>query len=64
MCGALQSPSDSGTVIRELKEGYATGKSQPNTAANTAFFQITLLAYNLLTWFADYASQVLSPDDN
>lgn len=39
-------------VIRELKEGYATGKIPTKYfAANVAFFQITLLAYNLLTWF-------------
>jgi len=39
-------------IIRELKEGYATGKIPTKYfAANTAFFQITLLAYNLLTWF-------------
>lgn len=39
-------------IIRELKEGYATGKIPTKYfAANSAFFQITLLAYNLLTWF-------------
>lgn len=39
-------------VIRELKEGYATGKiPTKHFEANAAFFQITLLAYNLLTWF-------------
>lgn len=39
-------------VIRELKEGYATGKIPTKYfAANVAFFQVTLLAYNLLTWF-------------
>jgi hypothetical protein len=39
-------------VIRELKEGYATGKiPTKHFSANSAFFQITLLAYNLLMWF-------------
>lgn len=39
-------------IIRELKEGYATGKiPTKHFEANSAFFQITLLAYNLLTWF-------------
>jgi hypothetical protein len=39
-------------VIRELKEGYATGKIPTKYFnANSAFFQITLLAYNLLMWF-------------
>jgi hypothetical protein len=39
-------------IIRELKEGYATGKiPTKHFGANSAFFQITLLAYNLLIWF-------------
>ena len=39
-------------VIRELKEGYATGKIPTKYfEANSAFFQIILLAYNLLNWF-------------
>lgn len=39
-------------VIRELKEGYATGKiPTKDFEANAAFFQITLFAYNLLNWF-------------
>jgi hypothetical protein len=39
-------------IIRELKEGYATGKIPTKFfEANSAFFQITLLAYNLLNWF-------------
>ena len=39
-------------IIRELKEGYATGKIPTKFfEANSAFFQITLLAYNLFTWF-------------
>jgi hypothetical protein len=39
-------------VIRELKEGYATGKIPTKYfEANSAFLQITLLAYNLLSWF-------------
>jgi hypothetical protein len=39
-------------IIRELKEGYATGKIPTKFfEANSAFFQITLFAYNLLNWF-------------
>jgi hypothetical protein len=39
-------------VIRELKEGYATGKIPTKYfESNAAFFQISLLAYNLFTWF-------------
>lgn len=39
-------------VIRELKEAYATGKIPTKFfGANAAFFQISLLAYNLLNWF-------------
>ncbi len=39
-------------MIRELKEGYATGKIPTKRfEANAAFFQITLFAYNLLNWF-------------
>lgn len=39
-------------IIRELKEGYGTGKIPTRLfEANSAFFQLTLLAYNLLMWF-------------
>jgi hypothetical protein len=39
-------------IIRELKAGYATGKIPTKFfAANVAFFQISLIAYNLFTWF-------------
>jgi hypothetical protein len=39
-------------IIRELKYAYALGKIPTNDFwANEAFFQITLLAYNLLNWF-------------
>jgi hypothetical protein len=39
-------------IIRELKEGYATGKIPTKYfEANSAFFQMTLFAYNLLSWF-------------
>jgi hypothetical protein len=39
-------------VIRELKDAYALGKiPTADFAANEAFFQIVLLAYNLLSWF-------------
>jgi len=35
-----------------LKDGYALGKiPTKNFEANEAFFQIVLLAYNLLNWF-------------
>jgi hypothetical protein len=39
-------------IIRELKEAYALGKiPTKDFQANEAFFQIVLLAYNLLNWF-------------
>jgi hypothetical protein len=39
-------------IIRELKYAYALGKIPTNDfQANEAFFQIVLLAYNLLNWF-------------
>ena len=39
-------------IIRELKDAYALGKiPSQDFAANEAFFQIVLLAYNLLSWF-------------
>ncbi len=39
-------------IIRELKDAYALGKiPTKNFPANEAFFQIVLLAYNLLNWF-------------
>jgi len=39
-------------IIRELKDGYALGKiPTKDFEANEAFFQIVLLAYNLLNWF-------------
>jgi len=39
-------------IIRELKDAYALGKIPTNDfQANEAFFQIVLLAYNLLNWF-------------
>jgi len=39
-------------IIRELKEAYALGKIPTRDfAANEMFFQIVLLAYNLLNWF-------------
>jgi hypothetical protein len=39
-------------VIRELKDAYALGKiPTKDLAANESFFQIVLLAYNLLNWF-------------
>ena len=39
-------------IIRELKDAYALGKiPTQDFAANEAFFQIVLLAYNLLNWF-------------
>jgi len=39
-------------VIRELKDAYALGKiPTKDFPANEAFFQIVLLAYNLLNWF-------------
>ncbi|MDZ7314484.1 MAG: transposase, partial [candidate division KSB1 bacterium] len=39
-------------IIRELKEGYATGKIPTKFfKANSAFFQLTLLAYDLFIWF-------------
>jgi hypothetical protein len=39
-------------IIRELKYAYALGKiPTKDFAANEAFFQIVLLAYNLLNWF-------------
>ncbi len=39
-------------IIRELKAAYALGKVPTNDfAANEVFFQIVLLAYNLLNWF-------------
>jgi hypothetical protein len=39
-------------IIRELKDAYALGKiPTKDFAANEAFFQIVLLAYNLLNWF-------------
>lgn len=39
-------------VIRELKEGCAIGKIPRNDwAANLAYFQLVLFAYNLLIWF-------------
>ena len=38
-------------IIRELKDAYALGKIPTRDfAANEAFFQIVLLAYNLLNW--------------
>jgi len=39
-------------IIRELKDAYALGKiPTKDFGANEAFFQIVLLAYNLLNWF-------------
>ncbi|HZP00399.1 MAG TPA: IS1380 family transposase [Terriglobia bacterium] len=39
-------------IIRELKYAYALGKIPTRDfQANAAFFQIVLLAYNLLNWF-------------
>jgi hypothetical protein len=39
-------------IIRELKDAYALGKIPTRDfQANEAFFQIILLAYNLLNWF-------------
>ncbi len=39
-------------IIRELKYAYALGEIPTNDfQANEAFFQIVLLAYNLLNWF-------------
>jgi len=39
-------------VIRELKEGYAIVKiPTKHFEANSAFFQLTLFAYNLIMWF-------------
>jgi hypothetical protein len=39
-------------IIRELKDAYALGKIPTHDfAANEVFFQIVLLAYNLLNWF-------------
>jgi len=39
-------------IIRELKYAYALGKIPTNHfQVNEAFFQIVLLAYNLLNWF-------------
>lgn len=39
-------------IIRELKDAYALGKIPTNDfPTNEAFFQIVLLAYNLLNWF-------------
>lgn len=39
-------------IIRELKDAYALGKiPTKDFPANEAFFQIVLLAYNLLNWF-------------
>jgi hypothetical protein len=39
-------------IIRELKDAYSLGKiPTKDFAANEAFFQIVLLAYNLLNWF-------------
>jgi hypothetical protein len=39
-------------IIRELKDTYALGKiPTKDFAANESFFQIVLLAYNLLNWF-------------
>ena len=39
-------------IIRELKDAYALGKIPTRDfAANELFFQIVLLAYNLLNWF-------------
>jgi len=39
-------------IIRELKYAYALGKIPTDDfQANEAFFQIVLLAYNLLNWF-------------
>jgi hypothetical protein len=39
-------------IIRELKDAYALGKIPSHDfLANEAFFQLALLAYNLLNWF-------------
>lgn len=39
-------------IIRELKDAYALGKiPTKDFQANEVFFQIVLLAYNLLNWF-------------
>ena len=39
-------------VIRELKDGYAMGKIPTGDwAANEAYFQLVVFAYNLLGWF-------------
>jgi hypothetical protein len=39
-------------IIRELKDAYALGKvPTKDFTANEAFFQIVLLAYDLLNWF-------------
>lgn len=44
-------------VIRELKDAYALGKIPTrDLAANESFFQIVLLAYNLLNWFKRLAA--------
>jgi hypothetical protein len=44
-------------VIRELKDAYALGKiPTKDLAANESFFQIVLLAYNLLNWFKRLAA--------
>lgn len=39
-------------IIRELKEAYAMGKIPSQAwAANVAYFQLAVFAYNLLSWF-------------
>jgi len=39
-------------VIREMKEAYALGKIPTGDwAANCAYFQLVVFAYNLLNWF-------------
>jgi hypothetical protein len=44
-------------VIRELKDAYALGKiPTKDLSANEGFFQIVLLAYNLLNWFKRLAA--------
>jgi hypothetical protein len=46
-------------IIRELKYAYALGKiPTKDFQANEAFFQIVLLAYNLLNWFKRHCAPV------
>jgi len=44
-------------IIRELKDAYALGKiPTKDFLANEVFFQIVLLAYNLLNWFKRFCA--------